>query len=200
MAVGREFSVLEIDGTRLAAVSAVVTGDRIAVRRWLIANRPETVPGDRAAAVGEWIGSEFARAQLAKSRTILAVSRSDVVLKQLSLPQSAALTPHELANVVRLQMVRQLTMQIEGTAIDYLPPVAHPGISSQQLLPVMAGAMPSDRVAWSRELVQSAGLKLRRIGLRCFGAASLLADLSQEALLAVSPTRHRAKHGHAVGQ
>jgi hypothetical protein len=179
VAVGREYSVLEIDGARLAAVSAVVTGDRIAVRRWLIATRPETVTGDRAAAVGEWIGSEFVRAQLTKSRTILAVSRSDVVLKQLALPPSAALTPHELANIVRLQMVRQLTMQIEGTAIDYLPPVPHPGMAPSQTLPVMAGAMPSDRVAWSRELVQSAGLKLRRIGLRCFGAAALLADLSQ---------------------
>jgi hypothetical protein len=179
MAVGREYSLLEIDGPRLTAVSAVVTGDRIAVRRWLVATRPETVAGDRAAAVGEWIGGEFARAQLAKSRTILAVSRGDVVLKQLTLPPSPDLSPHDLANVVRLQMVRQLTMQIEGTAIDYLPPVHRVAGSEAQNMSVMAGAMPSDRVAWCREVTQSAGLKLQRIGLRCFGAAALLADLSQ---------------------
>jgi len=179
MAVGREYSVLEIDGDRLAAVSAVVTGDRIAVRRWLVAHRPDTIASDRAGAVGAWIGGEFARAQLAKVRTILAVSRGDVVLKQLSLPASASLQPHELANIVRLQMVRQLTMQIEGTSIDYLPPVPHPGMPSGQMVPVMAGAMPSDRVAWCRELIDNAGLNLRRIGLRCFGAAALLADVSQ---------------------
>ncbi|MEI7658069.1 MAG: hypothetical protein WCK33_08395, partial [Phycisphaerae bacterium] len=191
MAVGREYSVLEIDGPRLAAVSATVTGDRIAIRRWLISHRPESLAGDQAGAVGTWVGGEFSRGQLSRARTILAVSRGDVVLKQLALPASSTLAPHELAGVVRLQMVRQLAMQVEGAAIDYLPPVPHPGEPQAPSIHVMAGAMPADRVEWSRRMAEGAGLTLRRIGLRCFGASALLSDLSQR--------RHGPVLGVAIG-
>ncbi len=191
MAVGREYSVLEIDGPRLAAVSAAVTGDRIAIRRWLISHRPESLAGDQPDAVGAWVGGEFGRGQLSRARTILAVSRGDVVLKQLALPASSTLRPHELAGVVRLQMVRQLAMQVDGAAIDYLPPVPHPGEPATPSIHVMAGAMPADRVEWSRRMAQGAGLKLGRIGLRCFGAAALLSDVSQR--------RHGPVLGIAIG-
>lgn len=191
MAVGREYSVLEIDGPRLAAVSATVAGDRIAIRRWLISHRPESLAGDRPDAVGAWVGGEFSRGQLGRARTILAVARGDVVLKQLALPASSTLQPHELAGVVRLQMLRQLAMQVEGAAIDYLPPVPHPGEPQAPSIHVMAGAMPADRVEWSRRMAQGAGLTLRRIGLRCFGAAALLSDVSQR--------RHGPVLGIAVG-
>lgn len=191
MAVGREYSVLEIDGPRLAAVSAAVTGDRIAIRRWLISHRPESLAGDQPDAVGAWVGGEFGRGQLSRARTILAVSRGDVVLKQLALPASSTLQSHELAGVVRLQMVRQLAMQVDGAAIDYLPPVPHPGEPSAASIHVMAGAMPADRVEWSRRMAQGAGLKLGRIGLRCFGVAALLSDVSQR--------RHGPVLGIAIG-
>ncbi len=184
MAVSREFSVLELEGPRLIAITAAVSGTRIAVKRWLTAVRPETVAADSAAAVGEWIGSEFQRAGLPRGRVVLAVSRGDIVLKQLTIPTSEAgtVTDAELAGIVRLQMRRQLTMPLDGTAIDYLP-IGGPKLGSWSAAAtsriVMAGAMPADRVAWCREVTAKAGLKLRRIGLRCFGAAAVLAELSQ---------------------
>lgn len=185
MPVAREYSVLEIDGPRLVAISASVSGSRIDVRRWLTATRPDSITADNARAVGEWIGSEFDRAGIGKARVVLAVSRGDVVLKQLGIPAGdGEVNDSDLAGIVRLQMLRQLTMQVDGAVIDFLPvgqgpPPGAEHDGSASLRWVMAGAIPADRAAWSREVVSGAGLSLRRIGLRCFGAATLLGDLSQ---------------------
>lgn len=205
MAVGKEYSIFEIDGSHLAALSAIVSTDRIILRRWVVAHRPDQVRGDDAAAIGQWVGSEFQKAQLYTGRVILAASRGDVVLKQLLLPagtssvttsKGAGLREQEVASIVKLQMARQLTMQADGTAIDYLSPqtsssaisggTANTGSgntgtqpSASGTLTVMAGAMPADRVTWARGVAASAGLKLSRIGLRCFGIAALVAEISQ---------------------
>ncbi|MFZ4573961.1 MAG: pilus assembly protein PilM, partial [Phycisphaerales bacterium] len=173
-----EYSVLELDGSRLTAITAVVHANRVEVRRWLSAFRPETVPGDNAKAIGEWVGSEFSRAGLPKGRVVLAISRGDIVLKQLSLPMAADLTEADLSNMVRLQMSRQLTMGLDGAALDYAV-VGEEMSGGLRATSVLAGAMPADRVAWCRQVMSGAGLKLNRIGLRSFGAASLLAELSQ---------------------
>lgn len=176
MALGGEWTVLELDGARLTAVTASVSGSRVEVRRWLSAVRPETVAAEDARAVGQWIGAEFRRAGLPRGRLVLAVARGDIVLKQLTLPGNAEATDAEIAGVVRLQMLRQLTMPLEGAVIDYAP-VTEGGEGGGKW--VQAGAMPAERVRWWREVAKAAGLKLKRIGLRCFGAAALLGELSQ---------------------
>jgi len=174
MGLGGEFSVLELDGACLTAVTASVSNGRVEVTRWLTAIRPETVAQDDANAVGHWIGSEFKRAGLPRGRVVLAVARGDIVLKQLSIPAGANASEADIAGVVRLQLIRQLTMPLEGAVIDY----AAGGEDGTSRF-VLAGAMPAERVAWCRNLAKAAGMKLRRIGLRCFGAAALLADHSQ---------------------
>ncbi len=179
---GRQYSVLELDGPRLSAVTAFVSKDRIEVKRWLSTVRPPDVAGDDAAAVGDWIGREFKKAGLQKGRAVLAVSRGEIVLKQLSLPAGAEATEADIVGMVRLQMVKQLTMPVEGTSIDYAPTAAggvSPGGGEERATTVLAGAMPADRVEWCRAVAKHAGLKLHRIGLRCFGAAALLAEISQ---------------------
>jgi hypothetical protein len=175
MPVGREMSVMELDGARLTAVSAVVSSNSVELTRWLSATRPDSVAADNADSVGEWVAGEFKHAGLSRSRVVLAVSRGDVVLKQLTLPAGADTGEADIAGAVRLQMVRQLTMSLEGTAIDYAP-VGGPQNGS---VTVLAGAMPADRVNWSRAVAKAAGMNLRRIGLRCAGAAALMAELSQ---------------------
>jgi hypothetical protein len=175
MAVGRDVTVMELDGPRLTAVSALVSGGGVEVTRWISVTRPDSVGGDRAAAVGEWIGAELRKAGLSRSRVVLAASRAEVVLKQLSLPAGEQASETDIAGAVRLQMVRQLSMPLEGTAIDYAPM----GEVEGGFVSVLAGAMPADRVGWWREVSSAGGISLKRIGLRCAGAAALLADLSQ---------------------
>src|SRR5262245_43713593 len=122
MTVGRDHSVVELDGSRLAALTACVSSDRISVERWLMAERPEGVVGDNPEAVGDWIAAEILKAGLSRTRVTLAIPRGDIVLKQMSMPVPVGgVNEGELVGMVRLQMVRQLTMSVEGTAIDYAP-------------------------------------------------------------------------------
>jgi hypothetical protein len=171
----KEVTVIELDGSRLSALAAHVTPGGVDISRWHTAVRPEGVAADNAKAVGEWLGKELKDAGLPRSRVILAMARNDVVLKPLTLPASEEVNEDSIAGAVRLQMVRQLTMSMEGTAIDY---TVMPGRAAGTM-GVIAGAMPGPRVQWARDVAAAAGCKLVRIGLRCSGASALLAELSQ---------------------
>lgn len=192
-------TVVDLDRERLTALCAVVQPGKVAVRNWVAVSRPESIAGDNAEAVGQWVGQELRKAEIPRGRVVLAMPRGDVVLKRLTVPAGAAASAVDLGGIVHLQMSRQLTMAMEGTAVDYAPiqePVpgagapppavpapggsgATPAPDAAPTLTVMAGAMPADRVAWCRAMAEAGDLALKRIGLRCFGAAALLAELSQ---------------------
>ena len=193
MAVGKDISVLEFDGLYLLAVSAIVSSDQITVRRWLVAELPPSIDINNASKLGQWISAECARGQIPTSRVIFSIARADVVLKQVALPAGATLTSGELSNLVRLQMVRQLAMQVEGASIDFIPSrapdtkrrgdasLAQPTVATVATapLPILAAALPSDRFIFIKELAAAASMKLHRITLRCCGAAAMVAELSQ---------------------
>lgn len=173
-------NVIDLDGPRLSVLSASIAGSRIVVRSWLTVPRPEDVAADDADAVGKWVGEELKKAGVHRNRSLLAVSRSDVVLKPMDFPVATGMSEAELAGAVRLQMSRQLTMPLEGTAIDYAKLSEKPADGGQlSSVGVLAGAMPADRVNWCRAMSRAAGLTLHRIGLRCCGVAALLGGLSQ---------------------
>lgn len=176
-------NVIDLDGPKLAVLSGSAAGSRVVVRSWLAATRPEGVAGDDAEAVGKWIGEELRKAGVQRNRAVLAVSRGDVVLKTMDFPVAAGMSEAELAGAVRLQMSRQLTMAIEGTAIDYAKVAEQPlegsaGVEGTRV-GVLAGAMPADRVNWCKAVAKAAGATLARIGLRCCGVATLLSELSE---------------------
>lgn len=176
MAAVRDFTVLEVQGGRLLAACAEVGDARVTVTRWHAASMPSDVHSDNAQAVGAWIASELRHADLPITRLVLSVPRSDVILKQLVIPVPASgdLEDEELGGVVHLQMVRQLTLSMDATAVDYLS-----GHRTPDGLSVLAAAMPADKIAWWKQACDAAGSKVRRIGLRCFGMAAVLAELSQ---------------------
>lgn len=176
MLTSKNLCILELDGSRLCAVSAQLTKDGAEIRRWLSCDRPETVSADDPDAIGAWAAQELDRAGIARGPAIISVSRGDVVLKHLALPKPKDGADADLGAMVRLQMARQLALPIEGTSIDYAP---LPESADATTIPVIAGAMPANRVLWCRSFAKAAGLKLRRIGLRCFGVAALLGPLSQ---------------------
>ena len=113
---------------------------------------------------------------------MIAAPRGEVVLKRLRLPKTTGAGDAELAGMVRLQMARQLTMAIEGTAIDYVTiesgargvageaPTTAPG--SAGTLDVLAAALPADRMQWYVAMAEAAGCSIERVGLRASGAAA----------------------------
>lgn len=186
MAGTKTLVAIDLDGDRLVAVCAAVGSDRVIVRSWLTAARPESVAAGDAEAVGAWIGRELGRVGLERSRVVLAVSRGDVVLKRLVLPRGPSTTEQDIAGMAKLQMARQLTMALDGTAIDYAllsdledeRGAGEPGVEGGGVA-VLAGAMPGERLEWYRKLAAAAGVRLERVGLKAAGVAALLAGASQ---------------------
>lgn len=178
-----QVTVVELDGPRLTAVAGTATRGGVTVRAWVSAARPEGVAAEDAVALGAWIRGVLDGADIPRVGVVYAVPRSEVVLKRFSVPGAAGLDDGELGSLVRLQMARQLTMPLESAVVDFAPveerTVIGAGAGDTRERGVVAGAMPGDRVEWCRGLTTTAGLKLARIGVRSFGVAALVAEISQ---------------------
>lgn len=174
-----ELAIVSQDGQRLSAVWGTVRNEHVRVRGWLAAERPSGVDGGDAAAVGKWIGGALREAGCKARGCVIAVPRASVVLKRLSFPALHESAEGDLAGMVRLQMSRQLTMPLQGAAIDYvrLGDEAN-GANTADATEVLAAALPGENVAWCRELAKSAKLRLRSVALRVEGSAALFAQLS----------------------
>lgn len=138
----RDITVLELDGPRLTAASASVAGGRVVVKRWVTAERPSTLAADDAEGLGLWAGDQLREAGLPLSRVVLVAPRSDVVLKSLTLPMPEGGDERDLAEMVRLQMVRQLTMSADTAAIDYAIVGEAPLSESRPPAPATGAASP----------------------------------------------------------
>lgn len=178
-----------IENDRLTAVAASVKSNRIVVRAWVSAQRPaETDPNDPAS-LGKWVGEELKKAGLhrvaRRGGVVFAVPRGEVVLKRITFPPLGA--EADLPAMVKLQMVRQLTVSSENAAIDFVPVTAAAlaamakkgGGAGTGGAAVLAGALQGDRLGWRKAVAKGAGVKLARVGLRSAGAAALLAEAAQ---------------------
>lgn len=180
MSLGRTVVAVSVDHDRLFALAATVTGSRIEVTRGISAQVPANIDSKDPAAFGAWLGSRLKEAGVSRARLVFAVTRGEVVLKRLRLPRPTA-GDVDLAGMVRLQMARQLTLTLEGTAIDYVllgEDAAAADVATTQVS-VLAGALPGDRVDWYRKVARAAGCRLERVGLLASGAAAILASVSQ---------------------
>ncbi|HYE01750.1 MAG TPA: hypothetical protein VD963_00805 [Phycisphaerales bacterium] len=177
---------LDLENNRLVAVGGAVEGGQLRLIGWTIADRPATMAAEEAPDFGAWIAAELKRAGLwaaaRRGGIVFAVPRAEVVLKRIGLP--GAVTGAELPSLVRLQMLRQLTVSGESAAIDFIPldlPArpARGTPAESRTSAVLAGALQGDRLAWRQSLARAAGLKVARVGLRSEGAAALLAEGAQ---------------------
>jgi Tfp pilus assembly PilM family ATPase len=191
MSISRTIVAISLDHDRLCAVSAALSSGRAQVKGWLSAKVPHGVDAKDPAATGQWLATELDKAGLPRGKLVIAVPRGEVALKRLKLPKGEGMGEMELAGMVRLQMTRQLTMAVEGTAIDYVPiggaaaesvgagEAPADGLPAGASVSVLAGALPGDRMQWYEALAKAAGCKIERLGLRAAGVAALLAAVSQ---------------------
>ncbi|MCA9298752.1 MAG: pilus assembly protein PilM [Phycisphaerales bacterium] len=169
---GRLMTVMDLGDESLVAASVRISSDGLAVHRSVVARRPEDIDVRDAEAVGAWVGERLREAGIPRGRAVVSLSRSEVVLKRLQVPDNVDAS--ELGDVVRLQMMRQLTMPMEGTAVDYMPIE-----SAEEGSFLIAGAAPGDRISWVRRVAKAAGMRVDRVHLRASGVAALIRELSE---------------------
>ncbi|MBC7835689.1 MAG: hypothetical protein H7Y88_11405, partial [Phycisphaerales bacterium] len=121
---------LSIENDRMVAVAATIATARVRIDAWTAAARPSNVDMSDAVAVGQWVAAELRQAGLLgaakRGGLVFAVPRGEVVLKRIAFPGNPGAA--ELPEMVRLQMLRQLTVSPETAAIDFIslgsPPLA----------------------------------------------------------------------------
>ncbi|HZW10968.1 MAG TPA: hypothetical protein VFF69_13785 [Phycisphaerales bacterium] len=173
-----EVAILSQDGQQLSAVWGAIRNEHVRVRGWLAAERPAGVEAD-AASTGKWIGEALREAGCTTRACVIAVPRASVVLKRLTFPALRDAGEGDLAGMVQIQMARQLSMPLQGAAIDYVRLGSEGGESAPSAsTDVLAAALPGENVTWCRDVARDARLKLRSVALRVEGSAALFAQLS----------------------
>ncbi len=162
---------MDFDRDHLGAIGVQGQGASARVSGWGLIKRPDSVQAGEPEALGRWLRLQLDEAGLGGGRVVIGAPRSEVVLKLLSVPGGRALDEHELANVVRLQMLRQTAVAIEDAVFDYVPFDVEGDSTDRQ---VLVGAIPGEKLAWRRRVVESAGLKLGGLRLRASGIAELV--------------------------
>ncbi|MCE7973012.1 MAG: hypothetical protein DYG92_01615 [Leptolyngbya sp. PLA1] len=172
MAKTRVITAIEVDRWGAAMLTGEVSSGGVRVLGWHVASRPTNVGQGDAAAVGAWLASEVRTLGTSRGRVVLVVPRHECVIKHLQVPTApqGAVSAEDLAGIVRLQMIRQLALPLEGTTIDYVPPAGSSGA-------VLAAAMPAERQHWWNEVATAAGIKPARLTVGSVGAAVLLSDI-----------------------
>lgn len=159
--------VFDLEGDRLLAVEAEVSGGGVRVRRAVQADRPPSAADDPGT-IGRWIRGVLDDSSFRAKTAIFSVSRGEALIKRLEAP-AATLSPAERHEMIRLQMARQASLTSADSVIDYVS-MGEAGDDGA----VSAAAMPAERVAWRREVAKAAGLKLAGIRLRSAGVRALL--------------------------
>ncbi len=160
---------LEWNETEARAAVATSRGERVAFEHaFSAALEPGPPDANRSeVSVGEQISAALAAHRLGRIDALVAVSRSDVELRHLSLPPAP---DDELPEMVRFQAVREFNALEDDWPLDFLPIDEDP----EQPRNVLAATVDPKLVDKIRRTCEAAGVKPTRLILRPCAAASLL--------------------------
>jgi len=164
-----ELLAVEWDDTEARLAVASSRGTRMVVEQAFSVDLPkerdDEAPPEE---VGARIATELSARGIGRAETLVAVGRSSIELRQLSLPPAPE---SELPDLVRFQAVREFNKLTDDWRLDFVP-IGEPSDGSQE---VLAAAISPKLVAHIEQICHAAGLKPRRLVLRPCAAASLLA-------------------------
>lgn len=167
---------INLEGQRFVAVMASVAAHRPRVDSFVDTRLPEGVTPADAPGVGLWVRSTLREAGMLgaakRSGVVFPVARGEVVLKRLSPPPGTR--ADELAELIRLQMLRQASVAGDELTIDFAPIEPPGGRGAGGELTYLAGAVSTQRLDWRKAICRAAKLRLARSPLGPAGHAALL--------------------------
>lgn len=174
---------LEWNDSEARAAVASSRGDRVVFEQaFTIELKPASGEVDAENSIGSQLMAALAARRVGRLDALVAVGRSSVELRQMSLPP---VPDEELPDLVRFQALREFGLLEEDWPLDYLPLDDDP----TQARNVLAAAVSPRVVDEIRQGCEPAGVKLLRLALRPASAASLVlrrpADSAAEVRLLV---------------
>jgi Tfp pilus assembly PilM family ATPase len=159
---------LEWNDSEARAAVASSRGDRVVFEQaFTIELKPALGEADAENGIGSQLVAALAARRVGRLDALVAVGRSSVELRQMSLPP---VPDEELPELVRFQALREFGLLEEDWPLDYLPLDEDPA----QARNVLAAAVSPRVVEEIRQGCETAGVKLLRLALRPASAASLV--------------------------
>jgi hypothetical protein len=178
----------------VVVVEGSVRDGSVKVKRTARFDVPLEIDTEDAVALGRWVAERLREAGVGTHSAILAVPRSAVMLKRLSLPEPP--DEADLPEMVRLAMSRQLTFPADTAVIDYLTPRAMK--DGGGTVEVLAAAVAGELHGWYEAVAKAAGLKIVRSCLRSAGLAALLGTSAEVASEKAEADEREATESDAV--
>ena len=116
--------------------------------------------------IGKILAKELAARNLARTDTLVAVGRTSIELRVLTIPPAP---PEDLPDMVRFQALKQFSTLGDDWSLDFVP-LDH---STDGAINVLAAAISPDMVKQLHQSCEAAHLAVRHLVLRPFAAASL---------------------------
>ncbi len=161
----REIVCIDWDERSLRLVAAEVARGAVRVRAAAHVPIEPEVNVREPAALGGFLRRSMAANRIRGRRAMVDIARHEVVLNRMALPPG---TTDELAAMVHMQIGKELPFAKDQAVIDFALP-ARP--SADGMLEVWVAAVRSSAVQYYRQVIEAAGLRLERLGLRPFANA-----------------------------
>lgn len=174
MARSADILAIGLSGDTLLLCRVAAGAGKVEVKRLIEAEAPQGLDRSDAAAVGAWLGRVAAENKVSLRRVTFVAGREEVVLKRMAVAGGNALSPTELAGLVRLSLSRQMTMAIDGAGIDFVR--LGTDESNPDSATVLAAALPADRLSWYRAVAGASGAKIVGIELSVSGVCAIARD------------------------
>ncbi|MCC6126818.1 MAG: pilus assembly protein PilM [Pirellulales bacterium] len=160
---------LEWNGTEARLVYASGRGDRVVIEQaFAVEMRRRNDDGEQPEVdIGDRLVSALGARGIGRVETLVAIGRTNIELRQLSLPPAP---DEELPDLVRFQAMREFNELDDDWLLDYVPLNDSP----DEPRAVLAAAVGPDLVSQIQQTCEKAGLKPKRLVLRACAAAALL--------------------------
>jgi Tfp pilus assembly PilM family ATPase/Tfp pilus assembly protein PilN len=158
---------IEWDASEARVVAGMSSGSTVSVEQAFIVpfsmrvDAPPLTPAE----IGARLGAALAERGLSKLDALVAVGRSSIELRLLTVPPAPK---DELPDLVRFQAIKQLTTLGDDWPVDFVPLEA----SEEKEQTVLAATVSPELIEQLRQTCAAAGLNMRRLMLRPFAAAA----------------------------
>ncbi|MCL2700844.1 MAG: pilus assembly protein PilM [Phycisphaerae bacterium] len=163
----RRFVAVDFDSRRLRVVSARRAGGRAEFLKCHSVEIPSDVAVNDPASFGPFLHKSLKKLRAAGYPVLMAVPRSQAVLKPLTLP--AGTDDDEVASMVRFQVEKELPFRVEDAVVDHTLGGGHYGSdggATAEGVHVLVAAIRLPTVDFYRRLAEAGSFRLLRLGLR----------------------------------
>ena len=148
---------IEWTSKKIRVVEGQASGESVKLEAAFTVDLPESIDASHPEEVGAFIKTQLTKQGLKERRAVACIDRRNVVLKVVNV---ANIAESEISNTVRLQAMRDLTLPLEETTVDYVHTNPQSDFEEPQ---VVVAVVRNEIVTTYQQMFRAAGLRLEGI-------------------------------------